>query len=308
MDFKRATKAQAKLRMAVDGPAGSGKTWTALQVAKYLGSKIALIDTERGSASKYADLFEFDVLELGTFAPRTYVEAIKAAAQAGYDVLVIDSLSHAWFGKDGALDQKDKAEARQKTPNGYTAWREVTPMHNELVDAILQAPMHVIATMRTKMEYVQEKDANGRTIVKKVGMAPVQRDGVEYEFDIVGDMSIDHVMTVSKTRCHLLDGYTQSKPGEDLANIIKAWLTDGSPAPAPHWSKVPDVFTAFGAEAKALGYDNATARQTLGIDKYSDYKGTYEQAVDELAEYRRQHPLSQLPEVNIGKGIPAMTK
>jgi hypothetical protein len=306
MQFVKASKAQAKLRMAIDGPAGSGKTWTALLLAKHLGSKVAVIDTERGSASKYADSFDFDVLELGTFAPMTYVEAIKAAAGAGYDVLVIDSLSHAWFGKDGALEQKDKAEARMKTPNGYTAWREVTPMHNSLVDAILQSPMHVIATMRSKMEYVQEKDANGRTVIKKVGMAPVQRDGVEYEFDIVGDMSIEHVMTISKTRCHMLDGYTQAKPGEELANIIKAWLTDGSPAPAPHWSKVPDVFTAFGAHAKELGYTNDQVKTVLGVNKYSDYQGTFEDASTALIEAKALE--AALPEMNIGAGIPSMSK
>lgn len=284
MEFKKASKAQAKLRMAIDGPAGSGKTYSALMLAKNLGSRVALIDTERGSASKYADKFDFDVLELTTFSPLTYVDAIKAAVNAGYDVLVIDSLSHAWFGKDGALEQKDKAEARQKTPNGYTAWREVTPMHNALVDAILQAPIHVIGTMRSKMEYVQEKDGNGRTIIKKVGMAPVQRDGVEYEFDIVGDMSIDHVMTISKTRCDLLDGAVIAKPGAELAQTIKAWLTDGAEAPVPHWSKVPDVFTAFGLEAKALGYTNEQVKEVLGVSKYSDYQGTFEDAVTALRD------------------------
>ena len=286
MQFQKATKAQAKLRMAIDGPAGSGKTYTALAIAKAMGDKVAVIDTERGSASKYAHKFEFDVLELNTFAPATYVEAIQAAAKAGYTVLVIDSLSHAWFGKDGALEQKDKAEARMKNPNGYTAWREITPMHNQLVDAILQAPMHVIATMRTKMEYVQEKDANGRTQIRKVGLAPVQRDGVEYEFDIVGDISVEHVMTISKTRCDLLDGAVIAKPGADLAQTIQTWLTDGT-APVPvvlHWSKVADVWADFAREAKALGFDNTTAKAALGVQQFADYQGTYEDAVNTLRD------------------------
>lgn len=241
MQFKQATKAQAKLRMAIDGAAGSGKTWTSLLLASALGSRVAVIDTERGSASKYADKYKFDVLELTTFSPLTYVEAIKAASAAGYDVLVIDSLSHAWMGKDGALEQKERAEAKMKNPNGWTAWREVTPLHNQLVDAILQAPLHIIVTMRSKMEYVQEKDNNGRTVIRKVGLAPIQRDGVEYEFDIVGDISVDHQMIISKTRCAVLDGASINKPNLELANTIKAWLTDGAPVTAELVITAPPV-------------------------------------------------------------------
>lgn len=133
MAFQKATKKQAKGRMAIDGPSGSGKTFTALRVAKALAptGKIAVIDTERGSASKYADLFSFDVCEIADdFHPNHYIKALKEAEEAGYEVVVIDSLSHAWEGAGGVLELTDKAAARSKAGNSYTAWRETTPIHS----------------------------------------------------------------------------------------------------------------------------------------------------------------------------------
>lgn len=237
IQFQKATKKRSKLRLAFDGPAGSGKTMSALLVAKGLarGGKIAVIDTERGSASLYSDEVQFDVVELDTFSPDTYVEAIKTAEDLGYAVIIIDSLSHAWEGKGGALDVKDKA-SRRPGLNDWTAWREVTPMHNRLVDAMLQSKAHVIATMRSKMEYVQEKDERGKTTIRKVGMAPIQRPGLEFEFSVVGDLDYNHVLTISKTRCRALDGAQIPMPGERLAKTLLDWLEQGedsSPAPAP---------------------------------------------------------------------------
>ncbi|NMP25053.1 ATP-binding protein, partial [Sulfobacillus harzensis] len=202
--FHKATKKQSFLRMALIGPSGSGKTYSSLRIAQGLGKKIAVIDSERGSASKYADEFDFDVLELDTFAPRNYINAIDAAVAEGYDVLIIDSLTHAWIGKGGVLEMHDAAAAQEKSGNSYTAWRTVTPEHNRLVDAMLQAPLHVIATMRSKMEYVQEKNENGKTIIRKVGLQPIQRDGLDFEFDVVGDMDASNTLIVTKTRCRAL--------------------------------------------------------------------------------------------------------
>lgn len=233
MQFTKATKKAARLRLALIGPAGSGKTYTALMVARELGQRVAVIDTERSSASKYADLFDFDALNLDTFAPQTYVQAIEAAGKAGYDVLVIDSLTHAWSGKEGALEQVDKAQARSQSKNSFAAWRDVTPAHNAMVDAILRCPCHVITTMRVKTEYVMEKDERtGRTTPRKVGLAPVQRDGMEYEFDVVGDIDIDHQLIVTKTRCPALTDAVMKKPGKELALTLKEWL-QGEPADPP---------------------------------------------------------------------------
>lgn len=232
LQFTKATKAQARLRLALTGPAGSGKTYTALNLAQSFG-KVALVDTEHGSASKYADRFEFDTLVLDSFHPQKYIDAIHAAAEAGYDVLVLDSLSHAWNGKDGALELVNRAASKSASGNSYVAWGNVTPLQNQLMDTILSARLHIIATMRTKTEYSQEKDERGKTVIKKLGMAPVQRDGVEYEFDIVGDLDAEHNLTISKTRCLALDGVLINQPGAPLANTIKAWLTDGAPVPEP---------------------------------------------------------------------------
>jgi len=228
MGFQRATKKQAKARIGLIGPSGSGKTYTALRLATNMGMRVALIDTERGSAAKYADKFVFDTMELIDYNPQNYINGIKDAEAAGYDVLIIDSLSHAWSGTGGILDIVDTATAKSRSGNAFTTgWREASPLHNKLIESMLSARLHLIVTMRSKMEYVLEDDGKGGKKPRKVGLAPVQRDGMEYEFDIVGDMDLEHNFIVSKTRCDLLDGKVFNKPGEDLAAIIMGWLSDG---------------------------------------------------------------------------------
>lgn len=241
LEFKRASKKTARARVALVGPAGSGKTFTALAIGVHLGKRVAVIDTEHGSASKYAlpegltrdqrpDLFPFDALELDDFAPARYVEALEAAEEQGYDVVIIDSLSHAWMGKGGALDQVDKAAARSKSGNSYTAWRDVTPQHNALVEAMLSCKAHLIVTMRAKTEYVLEENDRGKKVPKKVGMAPVQRDGLEYEFDVTADLTLDNDLIVGKTRCSALKDRHFNKAGENVATILRDWLSDGAVA------------------------------------------------------------------------------
>lgn len=242
LQIKKATKRQAKLRMSLVGPSGAGKTFTALSVAKNLGTRVLVVDTENASASKYSDIFEFDVIELDSFAPANFIKAIEMAAANGYDVLVIDSLSHAWMGRDGVLEMHDRAQARQKTQNSYTAWKDVTPEHNRLIEAIVGARVHLIATMRSKTEHVISKDEkSGRTTVEKVGLAAVQRDGMEYEFDVVGELRHEeNTLVITKTRCSQLAGGVFKRAGRDVAEILSAWL-DGAPpveeaanqAPAP---------------------------------------------------------------------------
>jgi hypothetical protein len=230
--FQKATKKRSKLRLALTGPSGSGKTYTALIAAQAVaeGGRVAVIDTERGSASLYSDKFDFDVLELDTFHPQHYIDAIHAAEEAGYAVVVIDSLSHAWEGEEGALELVDQAAARNRG-NSYVAWRDVTPLQRKMVDAMLQSPCHVVATMRSKMEYVQEKDEKGKTNIRKVGMAPIQRAGVEYEFTFVGDMDVDHTLVVSKSRCDLVADAVVKRPTAEFFGKVLDWLNSGEPAP-----------------------------------------------------------------------------
>jgi AAA domain len=257
MAFKTATREKAKLRLAIDGPAGSGKTYTALRIARRLAGPsgtVAVLDTERRSAAKYAGgkPFHFDTDEPKTFSPRDYITSIKEAADVGYDVLVIDSLSHAWSGAGGALEIVDSH--KDKFGGG---WRAVTPMHNALVDAILTAPMHVIVTMRSKMEYVIDEKTKK---ISKVGLKPVQREGMEYEFDVVIDMNDLHVGTVSKSRCSEVADRSYPTPGEDLADTLLEWLNDGTTPVAAPPKFVPAVQPA---PAPMSTEDTAAAAQAV---------------------------------------------
>lgn len=240
--FKKATRKKLRARIALEGPAGSGKSYTALRFAFALagkGGRVAVIDTEHGSASKYVgespDGFpwNFDVVELEHFAPTAYTGVTKEAGRQGYDVLIIDSWSHAWQGLGGALDIVDR---KAKTTKGgkFAAWGEVTPMQLEMIEAILASPCHVIVTMRTKMEYVMEEveeKGKKKTIVSKVGTKPIQRDGVEYEFDVVGDMDLEQMIIISKTRCPALKQAKAIEPGPMFIAPFIDWLGLGEDVP-----------------------------------------------------------------------------
>lgn len=232
--FKKAERRKAKLRLGLVGPSGSGKSATALRIASGIGQKIAAIDSENESLSLYAPTATdpgfcpqgFDTLNLKTFSPESYTKAIQDAGRAGYEVLVIDSLTHAWAGVEGALEQVDKAMSRSGG-NKWAAWKDVTPMHAAMVNAILQSPCHIIATMRTRTEYVVEKDERGKSVPRKVGLAPIQRDGMEYEFTIVADMDLEHNFIVTKTRCPAMDGKVIKCPGHEVAVTLLQWLESG---------------------------------------------------------------------------------
>lgn len=248
--FKPAQRTQARMRLAIAGPSGSGKTYSALLVARGLvgpEGRIAVIDTERGSASLYADLTPFDVCELAPpFAPERYIEALRAAENASYDVVIIDSLSHAWAGPGGVLDLHDAAAAKEK--NSFAAWRLVTPRHNDLVDAVLQSPCHIIATLRSKQEYAQVDDGGKRKVIK-LGMAPVQRDGMEYEFTVFLDLDASHNAVASKDRTSLLDGLV-FRPTEETGRRLREWLDGAVPEPQPHPAPVQPVEPAPGPPAE----------------------------------------------------------
>lgn len=242
--FRKAERKKAKLRLGILGPSGSGKTYSAILITKGLGGKAALIDTEHGSGELYSHLMDYDVATLTPpFSPDKYVQLIHGAEQAGYDTLIIDSLSHAWSGDGGVLDMHDKATAA--TRNSFTAWREVTPQHNAFVDAILQSPLHIIATMRTKTAYEVTQD-NGKTKVVKVGLAPIQRDGMEYEFTAVFDLSIDgHIATASKDRTTLFDG-RHFKPSVETGIELLEWLEAGIDGDAAAREAVKDMIDRIG--------------------------------------------------------------
>lgn len=293
MTFRKAERRKARLRLGIVGAAGSGKTFSALLIAKGLGGKIAVIDTENGSADLYAGatgIPEYDVLTLEQpYTVEKYLKGIDEAEQAGYNVLIIDSISHAWAGEGGLLDQQGKIADSGKG-NSYTAWRSVTPKHNRFVERMLGCNMHLIATMRAKTEYAMTPGSNGKVEVKKIGMAPVQRDGMDYEFTVVFDIDQSHNVQASKDRTSLFDSqiFTPTvKTGEQFI----AWLETGVEAPP----KEPDTSAIIAGLKKQLtglmnGMDKDSMRgfykwfvdgeETIDhlqdfIDKFDSYKTQY---------------------------------
>ena len=249
MAFQKATKTQRNAHIALIGPTGAGKTLTALKMAQRLlepGKRIALIDTENASASLYSDTIDFDTLCLESFSPRDYIKAIHEAEATGeHGVLVIDSLSHAWAGKNGVLEMVDNAAKRSGSGSTFGAWRDATPEHNDLVDALVRCRLDLIVTMRSKMAYVQEKDEKtGKTTVRKIGLQPVQREGLEYEFDLIADMDVEHHFIVGKTRCSLMDGVVALKPEGSVIEPFRAWLRDGAEAPERSAASVAEAMVA----------------------------------------------------------------
>lgn len=238
---KRATKHEAKLRLALHGPSGSGKTYTALAIATALvgeNGRVALLDTESRSSEKYADNFEFypEPADPPYHIDRVS-EAISGAAAAGCDAIIIDSITHFWKGPGGFLTMVDEiatsnaAKFRSKV-DSYSAWKDADPIYQRVIHSILSAPIHVIVTSRAKTQYERVEDEKGRTKLQKGGLAPEVRDGFEYEFDIEGMLDIEHNLVIGKTRCQALDGRVFHKAGRDVAGIIREWLT-GAPAEKP---------------------------------------------------------------------------
>ena len=235
MGFQKVTRVKSKLRLALAGPSGAGKTLSALYLAYGITgdwSKIALIDTEHGRAKFYADRSD-----LGTgaflyqemcapYSPEKYKQMVaEGAAAVGTDgVVIVDSFSHAWDNEGGVLDIKSNI-AKQANRNDYTAWNEAGQIQNNLVNAILSANCHTIITLRTKMAYALEENERGKMVPVKLGLAPVQRENVEYEFDIVLNIGTNHQAMVSKDTT-FLDGWTGIIT-QELGTQIRDWLDNG---------------------------------------------------------------------------------
>ncbi len=217
--FQKATKKQLKLRLLLQGASGSGKTYSALTLASAISDKIALIDTEKGSASLYSDKFNFDTLNLTSHTPEDYIEAIEEAEKAGYEVLIIDSISHEW--------QEIINLSNKMMGNSFTNWAKLTPRHDKFVNKIISSPVHIIATTRSKQDYVLE-EKNGKQVPTKVGMASIQRDGLDYEFTIVFEINQKHLATAPKDRTSLFDGKDFTIVKETGQQILN-WLNSSDP-------------------------------------------------------------------------------
>lgn len=219
--FQKATKTKAKLRLAIYGIAGSGKTFSALRIATGFGGKIALIDSERGSANKYADRFDFDIAELDSKDIESYTRTIQLAK--GYDILIIDSLSHAW---QEVLEKVEKIAQTRFRGNTWSAWSVLTPQQRDFIDSILNYNGHVIATMRCKTEWALSQE-NGKSKPTRVGLAPEQGKNIEYEFDLLMEISPEHFAHVTKDRTGKYQDKIIEKPGEEFGKELKDWLNEG---------------------------------------------------------------------------------
>lgn len=228
MQFQKAERKKSKLRLALTGPSGAGKTYGALLLASGLSNKIAVIDTEKGSASLYSHLVDFDVLELEPpYSPERYRQALKLAVDAGYEVVIIDSITHEWSGVGGCLEINDKIANAKYKGNTWSAWNETTPRHRAFIDDILACPAHIIATARSKTETAQV-EVNGRKQVKKFGMKTEQRDGIEYEFTTVLDITHEeHFALPSKDRTELFSN-DPVKLSKEVGEKLKHWLESGA--------------------------------------------------------------------------------
>lgn len=227
--FKKAEKSQVKLKMLLTGISGTGKTYTALTVAKGMGAKkIVVLDSENGSASLYADLVDFDTCDIAApYTTEKYITALKQAQKEGYDVIIVDSISHQWAGDGGLMSQKERLDASGKG-NSYTNFAKITPVHEQFKAAILGCRSHVICTVRSKQDYFIEPNEKGKMAPRKVGLAPIQREGLEYEYDLVLDLDMDHQASASKDRTRLFDGKL-FKPTAETGKQLVSWLSSGKP-------------------------------------------------------------------------------
>lgn len=215
--FQPATDDGVFLKMAIAGPSGSGKSFTSLKIATEMfpNGKIAFLCTEHKAARRYAKKFKFDLMEISDYHPQNFINAIKSAERFGYDALIIDSLSHEWSGSGGLLSLVD---------GKFGGWKEATPLHQKLIETIQEANIHIIVTMRSKMSYQVEQGANGKQVVRKMGLEPIQRDQTEYEFDIYAEIDMGSELTISKSRCFELKSGTPFLQGNGLAPVLKQWV------------------------------------------------------------------------------------
>jgi hypothetical protein len=219
--FQRATKAGCKARIALVGGPGSGKTWTALSIAQGLRNpgRVGVIDTDRHSAKKYADRFDFDWLGMTTYDPADLTRATIAAREQHITTLIVDTMSPFWSGAEGMLDRVGGYSS------SFEGWRNMRPIERQMMDALLGYDGHVIICLRTKVEYVVETNDKGRAEPRRIGMKPEQRDGVEYEVDVLGDLdNAGQAMRIGKTRCPELAGKVYTQPGLEVGEAVQAWL------------------------------------------------------------------------------------
>lgn len=221
MQIQKAERRQAVIKLALQGPSGSGKTYSSLLLAYGLvgnWNQIAVIDTENNSSHLYSHLGNYNVLSLTEpFSPERYIEAIDFCEKAGLKAIIIDSISQEWEGSGGIIETHGNMAG-----NSFTNWNRVTPRHNSFVQKILQSSCHIVATIRSKQDYVLA-DKNGKMVPEKVGLKGVTRDGMDYEFTVVLDLDIKHQATASKDRTGLFSNPIPFMITEQIGSKIRTW-------------------------------------------------------------------------------------
>lgn len=229
LEITEARKSQSRLRLALFGGPGAGKTLSALRIARGFTDRIGLIDTEHRSASLYANRVPFSSVHIDNYEPETYVRALIMLAEAGYPAVIIDSISHEW---EYILDFVNEVTFGKAKGNKFIAWKDATPRHNKFVEAILAYPGHVIATIRAKQDYAIDT-SGGKAVPVRIGLGPKQREGLEYEFDLVMSIDREHMATVLKDRTERYQDVVIDRPGEEFGRELAAWLAEGEPLPPP---------------------------------------------------------------------------
>jgi len=249
IELKKAQRSKAYLKLGMSAPSGGGKTLGALLIAyglmkekypnesdEFRWGKIAIVDTENGSGELYVGsevagtkIGSYNAITLTEpFVVEKYTQAIEVCHEAGMEVCILDSTTHMWSGPGGLLEKQ--SNVTKKTGNSYTAWRDVTPEYKRFVDTMLQTPIHIIATARSKQEYMVDKDSNGKATVRKIGLEPEQRKGFEFEFTTFIEIDADHTAFGSKDRTGLLDGqYFKITP--KIGQELMRWLEGGTENP-----------------------------------------------------------------------------
>lgn len=279
--FQEAKRHARKLRCAIYGLSGGGKTFTSLAIASGMGNKIALIDTERHSSELYSDKFKFDVANVEIPTVENMVQVIKEAANAKYEVLIIDSLSHSW---DELLAEVEKIANAQFRGNTWSAWQKGTPKQKQLIGSILDFPGHIIVTMRADTEWATERDQNGKNKPVKLGLKPNQRKGIEYEFDLVLNINQDHIATVEKARYEPFQDMIIEKPGKEFGKKLNEFLNGLEPEEKKKKAKetppaqeiVPEAVKTIEEEIKECASSDELNKFWEKINPHGEYKNNSE--------------------------------
>jgi len=267
--IRKASRKHRYLKIGLGGISGSGKTLGALKLAYGITgdwSKVVIIDTENNSADLYAHLGSYDVLPLEDTSPQGYMKAFNEILESGnYEVMIIDSMSHEYAGRGGLLEIADKIASTSKSGNTFQAWSKATPLHNEWMDFWLRSKIHVIGTLRKKSDYVIEQNDKGKSAPRKVGLKTVQKEGASYEFDVLLDISMNHLCSVEKDRTSLFDGKMAFDLTEKVGEALRKWANEGDPEPV-----ADDKPTAPNADQPAEIYEDTPANKRLVLEHFKN--------------------------------------